>query len=81
MDAIFFSKQQGGSSTTSFPGKYTLEQPRFQTNVQSNSLISKKIYRRIGGIYITRILQIWSTPVGYEELAGGFESVRDGVIF
>ena len=31
--------------------------------------------------YIARILQIWSTPVGYEELAQAFEPIKNGEIF
>lgn len=31
--------------------------------------------------YISRILQIWSTTDGYEELARGFEPIRNGAIF
>ena len=46
----------------SFPGKYTIDQPRLQVNKPSNRW------------YIARIFQIWSTPVGYEELAGGFKA-------
>ena len=42
----------------SFPGKYTMDQPRFQVNALSNRW------------YIARIFQIWSTPIAYEELAG-----------
>ena len=37
-----------------------VDQPRFQPNIPSNRW------------YIARIFQIWSAPVGYEELAGGF---------
>ena len=45
-------------------------QPRFQVNKPSNRW------------YIARIFQIWSTPVGYEELAGGFKANQDdGKIF
>ena len=52
----------------SFPGKYTINQPHFQANIISNQC------------YSAHILQIWSTPVGYEELARGFDPVRNGKI-
>ena len=39
------------------------KQPRFQSN---------NIYNQIN----VCIFQIWSTPAGYEELAGGFSPVR-----
>ena len=31
--------------------------------------------------YIPRIFQIWSTPTGYEELAGEFEPIGNSEIF
>ena len=44
-------------------------QPRFQINIQPNRW------------YISRIFQIWSTPVEVvEELAGDFEPIRSGEI-
>ena len=51
--------RQSITQAASFPGKYTIDQPRFQENVSLNPW------------YIARIFQIWPTPIGYEELAGG----------
>ena len=52
-----------------------LYQPRFQVNILD---IYNNIYNRW---YIANIFQIWSTPVDYEELAVGFEPIRNGEIF
>ena len=41
------------------------KQPRFQSNIRS----------------IARIFQIWPALVGYEELAGGLEPIRNGEKF
>ena len=46
-----------------FQIKYTIDQHRFQVQVNLSFLASNRWY-------IARIVQIWSTPVGYEELAG-----------
>ena len=46
-----------------------LYQLRFQVNIPSNRW------------YIANIFQIWLTPVDYEELAVGFEPIRNGEIF
>ena len=63
---------------------------RFQENILSINLVSKQMYHRTISFprnvpsnwwYITRIFQIWSTPVGYEELAGGFEPIRKAKYF
>ena len=50
--------RQSITQAASFPGKYTMDQSRFQANVSSNLW------------YMARIFQIWSTPIAYEELAG-----------
>ena len=55
-------------------------QPGFQINIPSTKLVSKSIYQ-FDGIFQIRIFQIWSTPVDYEELAMGFEPIRNGEIF
>ena len=54
------------------------------------NLVSESIYHRLTSfpskytiesmVYCSH-LQIWSTPVGYEELARGFEPIRNGEIF
>ena len=44
---------------------YTIEQPHFQSNIW----------------YIARIFQICLVPVGYEDLTGGLEPIRNGKIF
>ena len=49
--------------------KYTVDEPRFPANIPSNRW------------YIPRIFQIWSTPTGYEELAGEFEPIGNREIF
>ena len=48
---------------------YTIDQPRFKWNIPSNRW------------YITRIFQIWSAPVGYEELAENFWYFHSFLLF
>ena len=48
---------------------YTIERPHFQSNIPSNQW------------HIARIFQIWLVSVGYEELAGGLEPIRNGELF
>jgi len=52
-----------------FQGNIIIDQPRFQSNIPLNRW------------YIARIFQIWSTAVGYKELAARFEPIRNGEIF
>ena len=56
-------------STASFLADKIIDQPLFQSNIPLNRW------------YIVRIFQIWSTPVGYKELAERFEPIRNGEIF
>ena len=53
----------------SFPGKYAIDEPRFQANT-----LSKRWY-------IARFFLIRSTPTGYEKLAERFEPIRNGENF
>ena len=53
----------------SFPGKCTIDEPRFQANTPSKQW------------YTARFFLIWSTPTGYEKLAGRFEPIRNGENF
>ena len=55
-------------------------QPRFQANVPS---IKPRLQANIPSnqCYTARIFQICSAPVGYDELAGGFEPIGNGEIF
>ena len=55
--------------TALFLGIYTIDQPRFQVNIPPSRW------------YIAPTFHIWSVPVGYEELAGGFQPIRNGEIF
>ena len=57
------------SQEASFSIKYTIDHPRFQLNVPSNLW------------YIACIFQIWSALVGYEELTGELEPIRECEIF
>ena len=57
------------AQAASFPWKNTVDQPRFPAYIPSNRW------------YIPRIFQIWSTPTGYEELAGEFEPIGNSEIF
>ena len=52
----------------SFPGKYTIHEPRFQANTPSKRW------------YIARFFLIWSTPTGYKKLARRFEPIINGEI-
>ena len=50
---------------------------KMRANIPLINLVSKSVYHQIDGI--APIFQIWSMPVGYEELAEGFEPIRNGV--
>ena len=72
-------------SSFAAPGNEVNQWPIAQAN-----LISKSIYHRSTSFpshissnrwFITRIFQIWSMQVGYGELAGGSEPIRNGEIF
>ena len=52
------------------------KQSRFQASVPSMNLVSKQMHHQIARSFL-----IWSTPTGYEELAGRFEPIRNGEIF
>ena len=52
-----------------FQADKIIDQPRFQSNIPLNRW------------YIVRIFQIWSTPIGYKEIAERFEPIRNGEIF
>ena len=52
-----------------FQSNNYIERPHFQSNIPSSQW------------YIACIFQIWLLPVGYEELAGGLEPIRNGEIF
>ena len=53
----------------SFPGKCTIDEPRFHANTPSKRW------------YIARFFLILSTPTGYEKLAGRFKLIRNGENF
>ena len=53
----------------SFLGKCTIDEPRFQANTPSKRW------------YIARFFLSWSTPTGYEKLAGRSEPIRNGENF
>ena len=55
-------------------------QPHFQSNKPSINLVKNQIVPS-NQWYIARIFQIWSAPIGYEKLAGGFKKIRNGKIF
>ena len=57
------------SQEASFSIKYAIDQPRFQLNISSNLW------------YIACIFQIGSALVGYEELTGELEPIRECEIF
>ena len=59
---IFFSSLSIDQAF-SFPGKYTIHEPRFQANTPSKRW------------YIARFFLIWSTPTGYKKLARRFEPI------
>ena len=59
----------------SIPPRFqVIDQPRFPVNIPPNNipLIESMVY--------SPIFQIWSMLVGYEELGGGFEPIRNGEV-